>query len=122
MDKLSFSPLDITDIELNNKPEELSIEDILNNDEDPKSSLNNSKDSASVDTLEFQSFNSFIKNEQTLDNQSVPAQESEVECTALVKLKPHGLLVAQTMFKKSIRISIKSFLISLSLGFLNLFI
>lgn len=122
MDKLSFSPLDITDIELNNKPEELSIEDILNNDEDPKSSLNNSKDSASVDTLEFQSFNSFIKNEQTLDNQSVPAQESEVECTALVELKPHGLLVAQTMFKKSIRISIKSFLISLSLGFLNLFI
>lgn len=122
MDKLSFSPLDITDIELNNKPEELSIEDILNNDEDPKSSLNNSKDSASVDTLEFQNFNSFIKNEQSLDNQSVPAQESEVECTALAELKPHGLLVAQTMFKKSIRISIKSFLISLSLGFLNLFI
>lgn len=122
MDKLSFSPLDITDIELNNKPEELSIEDILNNDEDPKSSLNNSKDSASVDTLEVQNFNSFIKNEQTLDNQSVPAQESEVECTALVESKPHGLLVAQTMFKKSIRISIKSFLISLSLGFLNLFI
>ena len=50
------------------------------------------------------------------------AEESEVECTALVESKPHGLLVAQTMFKKSIRISIKSFLISLSLGFLNLFI
>ena len=38
MDKLIFSPLDITDIELNNKPEELSIEDILNNDEDTESS------------------------------------------------------------------------------------
>ena len=43
MDKLIFSPLDITDIELNNKPEELSIEDILNNDEDTESSLNNSE-------------------------------------------------------------------------------
>lgn len=122
MDKLSFSPLDITDTELNNKPEELSIEDILNNDEDTESSLNNSKVSEDFDTLEFQSFNSFTETEETLDNQSVPAQESEVECTALVELKPHGLLVAQTMFKKSIRISIKSFLISLSLGFLNLFI
>ena len=46
---------------------------------------------------------------------------SWAECTALVELKPHGLLVAQTMFRKSIKISIKSFLISLSLGFLNLF-
>ena len=48
-------------------------------------------------------------------------ETKEEECTALVELKPHGLLVAQTMFKKSIKISIKSFLISLSLGFLNLF-
>ncbi len=123
MDKLSFSPLDITDIELNNnKPEELSIEDIFNNDEAPRIFSSNSECSEVVDTLEFQSFNGFTETEQTLDNQSVPVQESEVECTALVELKPHGLLVAQTMFKKSIRISIKSFLISLSLGFLNLFI
>lgn len=123
MDKLSFSPLDITDIELNNnKPEELSIEDIFNNDKAPRIFLSNSECSEVVDTLEFQSFNGFTEIEQTLDNQSVPVQESEVECTALVELKPHGLLVAQTMFKKSIRISIKSFLISLSLGFLNLFI
>ena len=61
MDKLIFSPLDITDIELNNKPEELSIGDILNNDEDTESSLNNSEVFENVDTLEFQSFNSFIK-------------------------------------------------------------
>ena len=61
MDKLIFSPLDITDIELNNKPEELSIENILNNDEDTESSLNNSEVFENVDTLEFQSFNSFIK-------------------------------------------------------------
>ena len=109
MDKLIFSPLDITDIELNNKPEELSIEDILNNDEDTESSLNNSEVFENVDTLEFQSFNSFIKNEQSLDNQSVPAQESEVECTALVELKPHGLLVAQTILKRALEFPLNHF-------------
>lgn len=122
MDKLDFSSLDITDIELNNSPEELSLEDILNNDEVSDMALNSNDVSESVDSLEFQSFNNFAKPETSLDNQTVPLQESEVECTALVELKPHSLLVAQTMFKKSIRISIKSFLISLSLGFLNLFI
>lgn len=122
MDKLDFSSLDITDIELNNSPEELSLEDILNNDEASDMALNSNDVSESVDSLEFQSFNNFAKSEASLDNQTVPLQESEVECTALVELKPHSLLVAQTMFKKSIRISIKSFLISLSLGFLNLFI
>ena len=49
-----------------------------------------------------------------------PTEES-TECTSLIEVKPHSLLVAQTMFKKSIKISIKTFLISLSLGFLNLF-
>lgn len=44
------------------------------------------------------------------------------ECTSLVVQKERRLLVAQNMFKKSIKISIKSFLISLSLSFLNLFI
>lgn len=44
------------------------------------------------------------------------------ECTSLVVLKERRLLAAQTMFKKSIKVSIKSFLISLSLSFLNLFI
>lgn len=44
------------------------------------------------------------------------------ECTSLIVQKEHRLLVAQNMFKKSIKVSIKSFLISLSLSFLNLFI
>jgi len=48
-----------------------------------------------------------------------PASE---ECLALVTLKENRLLTAQTMFKKSIKVSIKSFLFSLSLSFLNLFI
>ena len=50
------------------------------------------------------------------------AQERAEECTALVTVKERRLMAAQTMFKKSIKISIKSFLISLSLSFLNLFI
>lgn len=40
----------------------------------------------------------------------------------LVSIKEKRFLTAQNAFKKSIKISIKSFLISLSLSFLNLFI
>ena len=49
-------------------------------------------------------------------------QERAKECTALVTVKERRLMAAQNMFKKSIKISLKSFLISLSLSFLNLFI
>ena len=44
------------------------------------------------------------------------------EETSLVTVKESPLATAQNMFKKSIRVSLKSFLISLSLSFLNLFI
>lgn len=54
--------------------------------------------------------------------QSENLEDLDQECTALVTLKERRLLAAQTMFKKSIKVSIKSFLISLSLSFLNLFI
>lgn len=49
-------------------------------------------------------------------------QAPSEECTALVTVNERRLMAAQTMFKKSIKVSIKSFLISLSLSFLNLFI
>lgn len=50
-------------------------------------------------------------------------EKNDIEqCTSLVVLKENRLFVAQKMFKKSIKVSIKSFLISLSLSFLNLFI
>ena len=49
-------------------------------------------------------------------------EENKEEVTALVIVKPNSLFAIQPMFKKSIKISIKSFLISLSLGFLNLFL
>lgn len=48
--------------------------------------------------------------------------EPDDETKDLISVKERRLLTAQTMFKKSIRISLKSFLISLSLSFLNLFI
>ena len=60
-------------------------------------------------------------NEST-SKESFSSEEPEEECTALVTVKERRLMAAQNMFKKSIRISLKSFLISLSLSFLNLFI
>ena len=61
-------------------------------------------------------------NENIENEDDVLAQERAEECTALVTVKERRLMAAQTMFKKSIKISLKSFLISLSLSFLNLFI
>ncbi len=56
------------------------------------------------------------------EENNIITKENVEECTALVELKERRLFVAQAMFKKSIKVSIKSFLISLSLSFLNLFI
>ena len=63
-----------------------------------------------------------INSEGTDKMSSIEEDVNIEECTSLVTLKERRLLAAQTMFKKSIKISIKSFLISLSLSFLNLFI
>lgn len=41
---------------------------------------------------------------------------------SVVIAKPNYLAVAQNMFKKTIKFSLKSFLISISLSFLNLFV
>ena len=59
-----------------------------------------------------------IENVQNIEQE----EKQEEQNTALVVVKPNSILVAQKMFKKSIKISITSFLISLSLGFLNFFI
>ncbi len=92
------------DIKLNNNS--ISIDDMIDEQLDIENTV-----------LENTEATNEVSNNDT--NSSIV--ETEEECTALVELKPHGLLVAQTMFRKSIKISIKSFLISLSLGFLNLF-
>ncbi len=92
------------DIKLNNNA--ISIDDIIDEQLDiANTALDNTE----------------VTNEVSNNDTNSSIVETEEECTALVELKPHGLLVAQTMFRKSIKISIKSFLISLSLGFLNLF-
>ena len=66
--------------------------------------------------------NNEIENDNAEDIPSEDTEEPKEEITALVVTKPNSLYVAQNVFKKSIKISIKSFLISLSLGFLNLFL
>jgi len=74
-----------------------------------------------VETLEKE----LNTNSESISSEPVNVNEQiniNEECTALVVTKPNSLFVAQKMFRKSIKISIKSFLISLSLGFLNLFI
>lgn len=48
--------------------------------------------------------------------------EPDNETKSLIVVKPNYLVTAQTMFKKTIRFSLKSFLISISLSFLNLFV
>ena len=57
-----------------------------------------------------------------LDTNKYKDIEPDDETKDLISIRERRLLAAQTMFKKSIRISLKSFLISLSLSFLNLFI
>lgn len=69
-----------------------------------------------LDSLDT-NMNSPINSENVNNTEDIPK-----EVTALVVQKPNSLFVAQTMFRKSIKLSIKSFLISLSLGFLNLFL
>lgn len=111
MDNLNLTE---TNIELNDSINNLSFEEI---------------DSIDVqEILETSDIENQEIEEATNENLEAPAQDdictqnNVEECTALVVTKPNSLFVAQKMFKKSIKISIKSFLISISLGFLNLFI
>ena len=53
---------------------------------------------------------------------SYPDIEPDDETKSLTTISENRLLAAQTMFKKSIRMSLKAFLLSISLSFLNLFI
>ena len=85
--------------------------------DDKNIELNNISNNSSVQTT----IEDEDPNKVSIMSSEILVEAEEVECTALVELKPHSLLVAQSMFKKSIKISIKSLLISLSLGFLNLF-
>jgi hypothetical protein len=82
-------------------------------------SAEESYDNLITDDLDTQGTDELSSTEEDID---INKKNDIEECTSLVVLKENRLFVAQTMFKKSIKISIKSFLISLSLSFLNLFI
>lgn len=118
-----------------------SIIDKLNNELDK---LNNLKNGNNIDTNSFFTNDENFNNDFSFDDTDIPDKsehtaisnvninnqnvdeytniEPDNETTSLVTIKERRLLNAQIMFKKSIRISLKSFLISISLSFLNLFI
>ena len=118
-----------------------SIIDKLNNELDK---LNNLKNGSSIDSNRFftndENFNDDFSFDDTdipdkaknpaisnvdINNQNVDEYtniEPDNETTSLVTVKERRLLNAQIMFKKSIRVSLKSFLLSITLSFLNLFI
>lgn len=90
--------------------------------EDELTEFNNSSISDVLHTNEeIQAIDENINRFEDFNADEQSSKKTE-DCTALTVRKEHRLLVAQTMFKKSIKISIKSFLISLSLTFLNFFI
>ena len=120
-----------------------SIIDRLNNELDKLNKIKSEK----IDTNSFFTDNENFNDDFSFDDSELPdkAQENaninnlnvsddtskaytyediepDNETLSLVTVKEHRLLVAQTMFKKSIRVSLKSFLISISISFLNLFI
>lgn len=120
-----------------------AIIDKLNNELEK---LNNLK-KQSIDTNSFFTSNEFFNDDLLLDEVDSPETkieesstdtscdetintnqnsyediEPDNETTSLVTIKENRLLTAQNMFKKSIRVSLKSFLISITLSFLNLFI
>lgn len=84
--------------------DDLSLDDLLENDSDKN-----------IEDLDLNNINSDI----TKDYSDI---EPDTETVSLVTIKEKHLLTMQTMFKKSIRVSLKSFLISITLSFLNLFI
>ena len=99
------------------KNEEKTINQILDSDDENEIEEDN-ENSIKEDILEEDNENTDNENGEDL----IDDEERAEECTALVTVKERRLMAAQTMFKKSIKISLKSFLISLSLSFLNLFI
>lgn len=106
--------------------------------------LNNLKRQNKIDTSSFFTDNEHFNDDFSFDEKTDENEEStsenvvstpstvqtynyediepDNETTALVTIKERGILAAQDMFKKSIRVSLKSFLISITLSFLNLFI
>ena len=92
------------------------------NDDVSLENLNNQNESSSEDSTNSEFYEEEFKGDFNLDIDKYEDIEPDDETKSLVTIRERRLLAAQTMFKKSIRVSLKSFLISLTLSFLNLFI
>lgn len=109
---------------MNERLKENIINDELNNDSKYKLTFEN-KDwqfsDGAKDENDIAEDVDNIKDTTTIVLSQTDDEIEKIKCTALVTIKEHRLMTMQAMFKKSIRISLKTFLISLSLSFLNLF-
>ena len=87
----------------------------FNDDILPEDLLNQeNSNNTETNSINISNTNSVISYENTI--------EPDNETKSLVVKKENSLFVVQNIFKKSIKFSLKSFLISISLSFLNLFI
>ena len=83
---------------------------------------NNFNDDFSFEDNNNEFYNEEFKGKFELDLDKYKNIAPDDDTKDLVSVKERRLITAQNMFKKSIRVSLKAFLISLSLSFLNLFI
>ena len=94
----------------------------FNDDFSTEDIKNTNENLANDESTEEEFYEEEFKGKFELDTNEYEDIEPDNETKDLISVKERRLLAAQNMFKKSIRISLKSFLISLSLSFLNLFI
>ena len=102
------------------KNEEFDAKDFFTTNEHFNDSPEEFSQKLQTESINIQDNSSTIQTEtKTNEFQNI---EPDNETKSLILVKPNYLITAQTMFKKTIRFSLKSFLISISLSFLNLFV
>jgi hypothetical protein len=100
----------------------------LNNLHDSKFFTNDKNSSWNFDNSENSNIQENSADNISINNENIPSDSKQYnieineDILDLTVQKEKHLLSAQNMFKKSIRISLKAFLISITLSFLNLFI
>lgn len=101
------------------KNEEFNTNDFFTSDEHFNDSPEDFKNRLTSELENNTQDNTIIPQIQDNSYQNI---EPDNETKSLVITKSNFLITAQNMFKKTIKFSLKSFLISISLSFLNLFI
>lgn len=102
------------------KNEEFDTKDFFTTNEHFNDSPEEFSERIQTESINVQDNSSAVQSEiKTNDFQNI---EPDNETKSLIVVKPNYLITAQTMFKKTIKFSLKSFLISISLSFLNLFV